>query len=243
MFRQRVSRGVPFHVFSELEAIAGLVHAFSTRHSDAPHEDAERPARVAGEKSSLWKALGIEAPAGVRCIHSARIVEAAECHPGKRADGILTAPGQVAAVRTADCLGVIIVDPRRRRCAVLHAGWRGTLGRIAARGAERLRQATGSHPSGFTAALGPSIRACCYEVGGEVREAFAGQGHPVERIFTGRRLDLVECNRLQLRQAGVGTILDSRQCTSCRPDLYYSWRRNRDASRLVTVAGFLEGGG
>lgn len=238
MFMLRTRRGMPFQVFSELEAIPGLVHAFTTRQSDALEEDADSPSQVAAEKRVLWKALNISRPRQLSQVHSDRIHRVRDCSGEMEGDGLIVEAGEMAAVRTADCLAVLLVAPQARACAVLHAGWKGTLAGIVLQGAERLKQVTGTDPAQWTAAMGPAIRECCYEVGEEVRDAYVRQGHAVERIFRDRHLDLIECNRLQLEEAGVGTILDSGQCTACNPQLYYSWRRNRDQGRMMALAGF-----
>lgn len=175
----------------------------------------------------------------VEQVHSVRVVAAEDVRPGTQADGIVvTRSGIFAAVRTADCVPILIVDPQARAFAILHAGWKGTLGRIASAGVEALTARTGNLPQTLIAALGPAIRVCCYEVGEEVRRQYAASGHPVERIFSGRNLDLAVSNRLQLIGAGVPTVLDAEICTSCRSADFHSWRRCRDEGRNWAIAGF-----
>ncbi len=90
-------------------------------------------------------------------------------------DGLMTAePGILLTIRIADCLPVLLVDPQRRVVAAVHAGWRGALARVIEKAVGDMRRAFGSDPQKLIAALGPSIRACCYEVGEEVVEAFHG---------------------------------------------------------------------
>jgi hypothetical protein len=89
------------------------------------------------------------------------------------ADGLITAePGVLLTVRIADCLPVLLVDPQQRVVAAVHAGWRGALARVIEKAMGDMRREFGSDPQHVIAALGPSIRACCYEVGEEVVEAF-----------------------------------------------------------------------
>lgn len=96
-----------------------------------------------------------------------------ENQPG---DALLTAErGVLLTVRMADCLPVLIADTRLRVVAVIHAGWRGALARIVEKVVGELRRIFNSNPQDQVAALGPSIGRCCYEVGDEVAEAFAGQ--------------------------------------------------------------------
>jgi copper oxidase (laccase) domain-containing protein len=99
--------------------------------------------------------------------------------------------------------------------AMLHCGWRGLAAGIVARGALAV-EAT-------SAAIGPGIGACCYEVGSEVLEAFADLG---EGIADGRMLDLPEVARRLLASAGVEQIDSAGLCTFCEADLFFSHRRD-----------------
>ncbi len=148
-------------------------------------------------------------------------------------DGLITnTPGFLLAIQTADCLPVILVDPRNRSVGVFHAGWRGTLKRIVEKGVGEMRRCFGTRPRDLKAAIGPGIHGCCYNVGPEVREEFESQFAYAERLFrvveetdpvrekypmlflTARApghselpkkiyLDLVEANRQQLLAAGL----------------------------------------
>jgi hypothetical protein len=99
-------------------------------------------------------------------------------------DGLMTAePGVLLAIRIADCLPVLLVDPRQHVVAAVHAGWRGALARVIEKAVGDMRRAFGSDPQKLIAALGPSIRACCYEVGEEVVEAFHGSFAGADEFF------------------------------------------------------------
>jgi YfiH family protein len=148
-------------------------------------------------------------------------------------DGLITdVPGLVLSIQTADCLPVLLVDPKRRAIGAVHAGWRGTLARIAEKGVGLMWQHFGSRAQDLRAAIGPGIHTCCYEVGSEVRERFESQfayagelfrevrdSDPVREKYpllfmTARApghgelapriyLDLVKANVRQLRAAGL----------------------------------------
>jgi YfiH family protein len=148
-------------------------------------------------------------------------------------DGMITkTPGLLLGIQTADCLPVMLVDPKHRAVGVFHAGWRGTVKRIVEKGVGEMQRSFGSRPGDLKAAIGPGIHGCCYEVGGEVREKFESQFAYAEKLFreveesdpvrekypmlflTARApghsvlpkkifLDLVEANRQQLHAAGV----------------------------------------
>jgi YfiH family protein len=92
-------------------------------------------------------------------------------------------PRILLSVRTADCLPILLVDPDLRAVAAIHSGWRGALTRVAEKTVGGMRRTLGSNPQRLFAAVGPSIRACCYEVGEEVVDAFAGSFVNSERYF------------------------------------------------------------
>lgn len=99
-------------------------------------------------------------------------------------DALMTdQPGVLLAVRVADCLPILVLDPRRRAVAAIHAGWRSALGRIIEKTVGLMRAVFGSDPHHLLAALGPCIRACCYEVGEEVVAAFCGRFPRGEQFF------------------------------------------------------------
>ncbi|MFB3922636.1 MAG: peptidoglycan editing factor PgeF [Terriglobia bacterium] len=92
-------------------------------------------------------------------------------------------PEILLSVRVADCLPILLVDPRRRAVAAVHAGWRGTLARIAEKTVAVMRLIFGSDPRDLHAAIGPGIRSCCYAVGEEVVAAFCGRFVNGEQYF------------------------------------------------------------
>jgi len=99
-------------------------------------------------------------------------------------DALLTdAAGIMLSVRTADCLPLLLVDPKRRAVAAVHAGWRGALGCIVEKTVGEMRRVYGSDPSRLLAILGPSVRACCYAVGEEVEDAFQGRFPNADKFF------------------------------------------------------------
>lgn len=145
------------------------------------------------------------------------------------ADGhVVREPGVAALVFVADCLPVAMAGPRG--VAMVHAGWRGLAGGIIAAGAEAV-EAT-------SAAIGPGIGPCCYEVGEEVLEAFSSLG---EGIARGRMLDLPEVARRQLAQAGVERVESAGLCTSCEEELFFSHRRDEGRTGRQGGLAWIEG--
>jgi polyphenol oxidase len=163
-----------------------------------------------------------------------------------RGDALVSA-GPPIAVRVADCFPILIADVDRRCVAAVHAGWRGTLSRVLAKTICGMADAFGSRPSGLLIALGPAIRACCFEVGPEVADAFAreyphvcvGRPHP-ERPHKSL-LDLRTALGVQLDDLGVprSNLFDLEACTACRTDLFFSYRKEQEqAGRMMAAIGF-----
>jgi YfiH family protein len=143
-------------------------------------------------------------------------------------------PDLALVVSTADCLPILIHDPVQGAAAAVHAGWRSTARRIAARTLEAMAAACGTDPGDCRAAIGPGIRGCCYEVDAAVTEAMAGalpawEAHAVATRPARWRLDLAGVNRAILEAAGVhpDRIADVGLCTACRTDLFFSHRAEK----------------
>jgi len=142
------------------------------------------------------------------------------------ADGQVVADSGIAAlVFTADCLPVALRGPGG--VAMLHCGWRGLAGGIIAEGVAAVEASS--------AAIGPGIGACCYEVGPEVLAAFAGLGAGIATPSAGSpaghaQIDLVEVATRLLRAAGVERVEATGLCTSCNPELFFSHRRDAGAT-------------
>jgi hypothetical protein len=220
-----------------LEALPGLVHGFERRLGPSGWETREEGRR------RVTQAL---APKGrlhlLRQVHGADLRRAPwEGTPDGDA-ALAQAPGLILGVETADCVPVLIVDPKRRAVAVAHAGWRGTAQGVAGVAAGAL-VASGSDPGDLIAAMGPAAGPCCYEVGEEVREAFGTEGKPFFHAGPRGRphLDVPAANRAQLQAAGLRPerIHHVDDCTICQPDLYHSYRREgREGGRMISFVGY-----
>ena len=130
-------------------------------------------------KSSFWPLITL------RQIHS-DLIHCVNATPTESlvGDGLITAtPGLLLAIQTADCLPVILVDTKRHAVGVFHAGWRGTVKRIVAKGVGEMFRHFGTRARDIRAAIGPGIQGCCYEVGEEVRTKFESQFSYAESLF------------------------------------------------------------
>lgn len=200
-----------------LDALPWLIHGFGTRRSAIP---------------SLFENL-----ATLKQVHSDSCISA-DGRGGVLGQGdalLEDAPGAVIAVKTADCVPILLVDERNRAVAAVHAGWRGSVARIALRAVQAMSRRFATNPRDLHAAIGPAIGVCCYEVGPEVAAQFGIEGRA--------HIDLAAANRAQLLESGVTAdrIYTSNLCTMCRPEEFHSFRRDREAAgRLYSFAGITE---
>ena len=274
-------KGLQLLQLAPFKKISWLVHGFSTRLGGVSLFEGQKvlnlsftnwDAResVVENRRLFQAALGAKelALVSLKQIHSdlIHIFPAAPAEPCKGDASASNLPGLLLGVQTADCVPILLVDPKKRAVAAIHAGWRGTLARIAEKAVGRMRAEFGSKPADLLAALGPSIGPCCYEVGTELVTKFTTQFSDAHDYFDEPRsgdepnplqwlnmappghqpppknvhLDLRKANRSQLLAAGLGAknIFASDLCTACRTDLLFSYRREGPLSgRLLSVIG------
>lgn len=175
----------------------------------------------------------------IKQIHSGVVLNAAELPPACEGDALISnEPGVRVGVKTADCVPVLLVDPTLRAVAAIHAGWRGTAQNIAAAAVREMAARWNARPENLRAAIGPSIGVCCYEVGPEVARHFGKWNTEMEHVHEHVHLDLPSVNERQLRALGVNDIWKSGECTFCRADKFFSFRREREAAgRLMSFVG------
>jgi polyphenol oxidase len=176
------------------------------------------PSSVAANRARVAAAAGFELAALrlAKQVHGADLIEVGrESAPvAGEADVLLTRePGVTIGILTADCTPVVVVGSES--VSIAHAGWRG----LAAGAVQAAVEAVGEPRAAY---VGPSIRACCYEVGSEVIEAFEERGLPIAGTD---RVDPGAAAVAALRGAGVEEIAASDGCTSCDPR-YFSYRRD-----------------
>jgi hypothetical protein len=143
-------------------------------------------------------------------------------------------PDVILAVQAADCVPLLVADAGTGAIGAAHAGWRGTAAGMARVVVETMVHELGCHPADMTVAIGPSIGACCYQVGPEVQDAFRTAGWPEDALSRwfiadrdGRlRLDLWAANREQLSVTGVRSerVLTAGLCTQTHADTFHSYR-------------------
>jgi YfiH family protein len=214
--------------------IPRLVHGVGTISSTSWREDGEDARAVVAQRIA---ALG-----GVFWLHQVHGTAMAMAPWDGRpdADGALVSrPGEVVAVQTADCVPLLMCDPEAHLAAAVHAGWRGTARQIAAHAVTAL-VGHGADPCRLRVLLGPAIGVCCYAVGRDLREQFPPE---TSEYFVGPHphLDLRGVNVAQLVAAGVEPdhIAHLDECTACGPNGYPSYRRDgRGCGRLFSYVGW-----
>ena len=182
---------------------------------------------------------------GVKTVRSQQDIDNSE----ERFDGLVSRlPGVLLGVKTADCVPVVIGDPRTRSFAAIHAGWRGTVRSIVVRGVEAMQREFGSAPADMIAAIGPAACAKNYEIGQDVIDAFhaafGGAGKYFKPTSEGHaKIDLHLANEDQLLSCGVPlhSIFTAPLCTMESGDLFFSYRREKKlygkTGRLLSVIG------
>ncbi|HEY7420982.1 MAG TPA: polyphenol oxidase family protein [Gaiellaceae bacterium] len=168
-------------------------------------------------------------------VHSARVLRAAPGVRGEHADGLWTEdPGLPILAMSADCLPIVLARSGRPGVAVLHAGWRGLLAGIVEAGAQALGDGCA-----LSAAIGPGIGPCCYDVGEEVATPFCERfGDDVVRRS---RLDLWTSAERALRAAGIDRVDRFDRCTACEPETFFSHRRDAGTTGRQGVIAYVTG--
>ncbi len=150
-------------------------------------------------------------------------------------DGMVsTEPGKVLGAFAADCIPLVFADPVAKVCGAAHAGWRGTVGKIAVNVVETMVKAGATIPN-IRVALGPCIGPCCFEVGDEVLQEFRAAFGEVEGLIVDgphkKHVSLHVASRVQLEAIGIAPahIDASPPCTQCHPERFFSYRRDGQA--------------
>lgn len=238
----------PWGPMLRCHALDGITqHGFTSRQLEL------RPGELA---SARWAAAAASIGCGVSHVRRIRQVHGAVVHVVRAgdpdaappdADAAVTADAGVAvAVVAADCVPILLADAATGAVAAIHAGWRGTAARVTEATVAALRREFGAEPSRLVAAIGPSIGACCYEVGEDLLSAFAEHGHSsfdraewFVRDAQGRlRLDLWRANADLLVRAGVprAQVHVSGLCTKTHLAVFESFRAEGErAGRMAAL--------
>lgn len=256
-----------FLAWDQFSAAGKVVHAFTTRLggvSGEPYDTlnlafhvGDKPENVLQNRRLACAALGIppsDLVAG-RQVHGDKINVVDLSHRGRGAlsehdalpdvDALITCEvGVPLSSFYADCVPIFLLDPVRGAVGLAHAGWKGTVMRIGEKTVQAMAASFGSKPGDCLAGIAPSIGPCCYEVDQPVvsalMEKYSYWEELVEPKDSGRwRLNLWEANRRTLLDAGLNpkNVIVSGLCTSCRNDLFFSYRAQ--GGRAGRMASFI----
>lgn len=256
------TRSIKYYQFSCFNE-QSIYHAVFTRHggiSPTPWKSLNFGAsvgddigRVNQNKENALAVLGISAVSvyDVHQIHSNEIVHTQNALPAGephiKADAMITkTPGVTLMMRFADCVPILLYDPENRAIGMAHAGWIGTINKIAEKTVKKMQATFGTVPSNLKAAIGPSIGPDHYAVGTDVVEkiisTFSKDTNKLIIQEKGRTFfDLWAANQLILTDAGVSQIETSQICTQCNMDDWYSHRgEHGNTGRFGVVMGLQE---
>jgi YfiH family protein len=213
--------------------------------------------RAADRRVELCRRLGLDFArlAAAEQIHGNRVAVVGADEEGagradrataiRGADGLATDRAGVALLSlSADCCPLVIFDPVRRAVACVHAGRKGTAGRIAEAAVAALMRAFGSHPADLVAGIGPSIGPCCYQVGPEIRDEFPDRPDLFRQRGGATYLDLWAANRSQLLAAGLRpeAVGATELCTACDTRRFFSYRRQGTGCGLLATVAAVRAG-
>lgn len=229
-----------YHPIQELEATRIVTAGVSLRHggvSRSPYASlnlaehvGDNPNAVAANRAILFQKTGLTNLRYCRQVHGTDVINIVDQAPSTptllpEADALVTAQRDVAlAIFTADCIPIFILDVKTPAIGIAHAGWRGTLARIAVNTLARMETLFGTVAANCQIHLGPSIQKCCYTVSTELLTQFTD--HFGSTVASGTNLSLQSANVNQLLEIGLPTAAISvfPFCTACRTDLFYSHR-------------------
>lgn len=205
------------------------------------------PAAVSRNREMLKDALNLPAePLWLEQVHGTEVVDS-RCDIECKADASYAdEPGNVCAVMTADCLPVFLADTQGNEIAVVHAGWKGLLHGVIEAAIKKFK----APPGNIHAWLGPAIGPENFEVGAEVRKAFADEAKSSAMVITaftpvgdmGNKFlaDIYRLAKFRLNRMGVNNISGGDFCTVDNKEMFYSYRRDGITGRMASLIWIAE---
>lgn len=256
--RRHSSGKLSYYTFDSLDQIQ---HAISTRHggvSPAPFNtlnlsinSGDTTSNVDANTKRLHDTLALDVSATVTASQ-AQADQVAIVNLKQRGtrvqnvDALITdQPNLPLLLRYADCVPILLHDPAHRAIGIVHAGWRGTVAKIAAKSVKAMQETFGSRARDIIACIGPSIGPCCYEIGEEVtakvRAALENADTLLTRHNCSVHFNLWQANAMQMRNLGIEQIEIAEICTADHSDDFYSWRaENKNTGRFGALIAIRE---
>ncbi len=151
-------------------------------------------------------------------------------------------PNVMLTILTADCVPILLLDPKQKVVSAIHAGWKGTEQEIVFKTVKKMKEEFNSNPNDIIAGVAPSIGKCCYEVDWNVAQHFENIDNAYKKVGNKYMLDLPYINKTQLLKAGLKeeNIELSHVCTSCEVEHYFSYRKEKGCSgRFMSMIGLI----
>ncbi len=254
--QRHVVDSLAYYTFESLGDSGNLIHGISTRHggiSPAPFNTLnvgrtvrDDPHRIATNLQRWHAALALDTANTVHAIQTQAdcVAVVNSSHRGTLVagvDALLTNERRLPMMmRFADCVPILLYDPRHHATGIVHAGWRGTVLKIVTLAARAMFDTFHTRPSDLVAGIGPSAGPCCYSIGEDViarvRESFPQEAEALLASRDGAiYLNLWQANAVQLRALGVEKIEIAGLCTVEHTDEFFSARAERKTGRFGAI--------
>lgn len=253
----KTKNAIPYFEIPGMAKIGWLRHAFLTRRGGVslpPYDSlnlsenyGDRNETVSQNRRLVATAFGFDPSRLILLnqIHQDRILLMREPlrtpSPLLEYDGLITnVPNTFLGILTADCLPIFVVDPKKKVVGAIHAGRQGTALRITAKVLKKMKEEFGGLSQDLLIGLGPSIGPCCYEIDERV---FDSDWEPFSTLQGGGkwRVDLTRINIDSMEKEGIDgqQIFRIDLCTSCHPDLFFSYRIEGQTGRQLSFIGIV----
>ena len=248
-----------FYRFSHFQKFPTLLHAVSKKSTHFPHafslalHTGEESKSIIKNRQTLGEHLQSDQVLNfivANQTHSDHIEVIKDNHTKgwhtaedaiKDCDALITnVPHVVLSILTADCVPILLFDPKKKVIAAIHAGWKGTQAHIASKTVEKMKEAFQCNEKDIIAGIAPSIGRCCYEVGKDVAQHFFDTPKGFTRIGEKYMLDLPYINKQQLINVGLleKHIEMSNICTACKVEDFFSYRKEKGCTgRFMSMIG------
>lgn len=230
------------------DILDGLTHFFTTRECPIKSKEPDMQEIVAENRKMFCEELGISEDNLIypeqRHTDTVDVAELGKTYYPQADALILTNHEQAVFLNFADCTPLVAYDKKQNIVAVIHAGWKGTVGRIGTKTILRMMDEFGTNIDDVKVAIGPAISVCCYEVKEDVFNMSMVSVENNKGLYEIRNgkiyVNLKEINKRQLEELGVKYIDVCPYCTSCDNDLFYSYRKEGGTTNRHSVIVKLE---
>lgn len=246
------------HTFKNLSKHKNCTHLITKKDSTQPYHFSlalhtnEEPKSIITNRNTLNQLFPNMHFVTANQTHSANISIISQHHEQgwnniedaiKNCDALITNQKNIMlTILTADCVPILLFDPKQQVISAIHAGWKGTEQTIAFKTVKKMQEMFNSNPKDILAGIAPSIGKCCYEVDWNVAQHFEHIEDAYKNRGKKQMLDLPHINKLQLLKAGLKSenIEMSNICTACEVDDYFSYRKEGGCSgRFMSMIGLI----